>query len=145
VNSSTFVTTPTPEVDVTLNRPAWLTNGASASTAIVSPDGSLSLAALEVAENDLHLRLPSVTNYLSVILQPTPTITQIYPSTNGGFSMAGTGPHDPSYRILATTNLGQPLSNWPVVGSGTFVGGVFQFVDPDPAKQPGRFYRVITP
>ena len=69
VDSSSYVTTPTPVVDVTLNRPAWLTNGVSASATIVSPDGSLSLAALDVAGDQLHLRLPSVTNYLSVILR----------------------------------------------------------------------------
>ena len=59
--------------------------------------------------------------------------------------MAGTGPGDLTYRILANTDLSQPFSNWPVIGSGTFVGGVFQFVDSDFTNGPARFYRVVTP
>ena len=70
VNSSTYVTTPTPVVDVDLARPAWLSNGLTVSASIVSPDGNLSVLALDVGGR-IHLRLPSVTNYLSVILQPT--------------------------------------------------------------------------
>jgi hypothetical protein len=70
VDANTFVTTPTPEVDVDLARPAWLTNGVTIKATEVSPDGSPSVKILNVDASRVYLRLPSVTNYLSVILQP---------------------------------------------------------------------------
>ena len=72
VDTNTYVTTPSPIVDVTLTRPAWLTNGLPAAAFVISPDGVSNVLALDVAATNLHLRLPSVTNYLSVILQPAP-------------------------------------------------------------------------
>jgi hypothetical protein len=72
VDTNTYVTTPSPIVDVTLARPAWLTNGLPAAAFVISPDGVSNVLALDVTATNLHLQLPSVTNYLSVILQPAP-------------------------------------------------------------------------
>lgn len=86
VDTNSYVITPTPSVDVTINRPAWLTNGLSASGSIISPDGSFSLLALNVTATNVHLQMPSVTNYLSVILQPTPGTGAWAVDTGGNWS-----------------------------------------------------------
>jgi len=70
VDTNTFVTTNTPMVNVNVARPAWLTNGMSATATIVSPDGPLTVTNLTVDASRVYFQLPSVTNYLSVILQP---------------------------------------------------------------------------
>ena len=72
VDTRTYVTTPTPVVNIDLALPAWLAKGIIPMATIVSPDGSLSVSSLSFDANRVHLQLPSVTNYLSVILQPTP-------------------------------------------------------------------------
>ena len=62
----------TPPIEVDLARPPWLTNGLAPRTTIISPDGPLSATSLNLVSNRVYLQLPSVTNYLSVILQPAP-------------------------------------------------------------------------
>jgi hypothetical protein len=61
------------------------------------------------------------------------------------FQMSGTGAVNQPYRILATTNVADPLSRWIEVDSGTFAGSVFSFTDPSSTNYPQRFYRVVTP
>jgi autotransporter-associated beta strand protein len=49
------------------------------------------------------------------------------------------------YRVLSTTNLSLPLTNWTEVGSGTLSGSPFTFVDTNTAQYPNRFYILVTP
>ena len=59
--------------------------------------------------------------------------------------ISGIGPASQPYRILGTTNLALPLSNWIQVGSGAFAaGGTYTFTDTS-ATNPATFYRVVTP
>jgi len=84
VNPSNFTTTPSPALDVSLRRPAWLTNGAPPFASILSPDGALPMAAPDFSSNRVQLRLPSVTNFLSVVLQPAWLALTVISPTNGG-------------------------------------------------------------
>jgi hypothetical protein len=61
---------------------------------------------------------------------------------NGSVPAAGAGL---TYRVLASANINAPLSGWVQVGSGTFAGGPFTFVDVNARNYPTRFYRVVTP
>jgi len=70
-----YAVTNTPPVEVDLACPAWLTNGLTAMATIVSPDGPLRVTSLNWNSNRVYLQLPPATNYLSVILQPLPTLT----------------------------------------------------------------------
>jgi hypothetical protein len=70
-----YAVTNTPPMEVDLACPAWLTNGLTAMATIVSPDGPLRVTSLNWNSNRVYLQLPPVTNYLSVILQPLPTLT----------------------------------------------------------------------
>ena len=73
--NSPYAVTNTPAMEVDLACPAWLTNGLTALATIVSPDGPLSVGSLNLISNRVYLQLPPVTNYLSVILQPAPTLS----------------------------------------------------------------------
>lgn len=66
-------------------------------------------------------------------------------NAGGSFTVSGTGPTGAVYRILATTDLTLPLSNWTVTVTGSFNGGVFNFIDTQATNHPQRFYRAVTP
>jgi autotransporter-associated beta strand protein len=74
-----------------------------------------------------------------------PEVSEVGLAGDRNFRMSGTGAADQAYRILATTNVADPLANWIEVGSGTFAGGVFSFTDLSSTNYPRRFYRVVTP
>ena len=82
---------------------------------------------------------------LSVFSVAPPNITQFAVDANANFTLSGTGPSDQPYRILATTNLMLPLSNWTALSTGILTGGVFNFTDSQATNYDNRFYRVITP
>ena len=64
---------------------------------------------------------------------------------NGNFQLSGTGRHGGAFRVLGATNIGTPSGGWPVLGSGTFTGGVFTFTDPQSTNFEKRFYRTVSP
>jgi autotransporter-associated beta strand protein len=64
---------------------------------------------------------------------------------DGNFQITGTGPTGAGYRILAATNVAQPLVEWLQLDSGTFSGGAFSFTDLTATNYLRRFYRVVTP
>ena len=127
-----YAITNTPAMEVDLACPGWLTNGVAAMATIVSPDGPLSVTSLSLNGNRVYLQLPSVTNYLSVILQPTLALI-ITPAT--GFTASGAvgGPFNITNQIFLLTNLSAASLNWTLAntslwlnvspGSGTLVSG----------------------
>jgi hypothetical protein len=70
VDGSTFAATPTPVLDVDLHRPPWLTNAPPLQVTGISPDGPVTVSPPQIDSGGIHVQFPSVTNYLSVILQP---------------------------------------------------------------------------
>jgi hypothetical protein len=51
-----------------------------------------------------------------------------------------------NFTVLASTNLGLPLSNWTVLGMPTEEPpGQYQFTDPQTTHPPIQFYRVRWP
>ena len=86
----------------------------------------------------------SVVATLTVLITP-PQITSIGPGVGGNFTLSGTGPIGESYRIRATTNIELPLTSWPVVDTGMFTGGAFNFTDTQATNHLQRFYRIVTP
>lgn len=64
---------------------------------------------------------------------------------DGNIQFSGTGPTNAAYRVLASTNIAESLSNWLQVGSGTFTNGLLNFTDLQATNHPQRFYRAVTP
>lgn len=63
----------------------------------------------------------------------------------GGYEFNFSGPSGQPFRILWTTNLGQPPASWTSVQAGTFVAGQMQFSHPDATNHPQGFYLLATP
>ena len=59
--------------------------------------------------------------------------------------LGGAGSSGQPYRILATTNLLLPITNWVKVGSGTLSGSAFTFTDTNSPALSQRFYMLVTP
>jgi mannan endo-1,4-beta-mannosidase len=74
-----------------------------------------------------------------------PVITMSGKVPGGAIQLSGTGPHGAGYRVLGSTNLTLPASQWTQVSTGRFAGGVFTFSDPQATNQTTRFYRVSKP
>jgi len=81
----------------------------------------------------------------AAVAAPPPQFTNIVQGTGSSFTLSGTGPASAGYRLLATTNIVLPLSNWPTVATGIFSGGVFSYTDAQATNYPLRFYRLVTP
>src|SRR3954470_10346543 len=65
--------------------------------------------------------------------------------TNRTLTLTGTGPSGGNYRVWATTNITLPATNWSIIPTGTFNGGMFMFTDSHNTNFPGRFYRLSAP
>jgi len=73
-------------------------------------------------------------------------LTGVSLQTNGSFQFAFTNVAGAGFSALATTNLTLPSSNWTNLGAATEISpGQFQFIDPQAANNPQRFYRVTSP
>jgi hypothetical protein len=67
-------------------------------------------------------------------------------ATPGQFRIQFAGNTGAGYTVLTATNLGLPFSEWTVLGAATQISnGLFQFIEPQPASPPVRFYRVRQP
>ena len=64
---------------------------------------------------------------------------------NGTFQLSFTGPASQPFRILSTTNLLLPLTNWTALTTGNFNGGIINFTDAAATSQLIQFYRVASP
>ena len=63
----------------------------------------------------------------------------------GGFQLTFSGPAGQTYQVLASDDPTVPVSEWTVVGSGTFGGTSVIFTDSDAANHSNRFYIIKSP
>ena len=73
-----------------------------------------------------------------------PTLANVVSLGAGGFSLSFSGSSGQSYRLLASTNLSLPLTNWLTLTNGFFGTGVVNFMDSAATNQQ-KFYRVRSP
>ena len=67
------------------------------------------------------------------------------PGSNQAFVLGGSGPDGSSCRILSSTNLILPLTNWTPMITGIFSGGQFWFTDTLATNILQRFYQISVP
>ena len=82
---------------------------------------------------------------LTVLPFARPQIAQSVSGLNGRFRLSGSGMAGQPYRVLASTNLTQSSGGWILIGTGTFAGGVFEFIDSQSTNYPQRYYRLDMP
>ena len=81
---------------------------------------------------------------LSVIAFVTPTIAGITAPGGGGVSFNVSGTLGQAYRVLSSTNLFLPATNWLVLTNATFGTNAAAFTDRRATNQTG-FYRLVSP
>jgi hypothetical protein len=150
VDANTFVTTPAPAVDVEVQRPAWMSTDMALKATAISPDGALMLAAPQISGDSVHLRLPSVTNYVSVMLEPAHQLRLLSPAVlaDGTFQLTSEytdgvpieAGQVTNYEALATTN----LLTWTTLSNAlTWSNALLLLRDPLASNYSSRFYRLV--
>jgi Glycosyl hydrolase family 26 len=97
-----------------------------------------------IATLDRIYNSPQVITLDELNARPSVIVSNIFEG-DGGFQLAGTGPHGAAYQVRAASDLAQPVSGWPVIGTGNFTGGVFTATDLQAPNFPQRFYRMVKP
>jgi hypothetical protein len=86
---------------------------------------------------------------VSQLFRPGPVILRLtaLPAVgNSPFQFTFPNPAAISYTVIATENVGLPLSSWTVLGAPVAIGGgVYQFTDTDSVNHPRRFYELRAP
>ncbi len=86
------------------------------------------------------------TNLSFVTLDVRRQISQVTQPTPGQLRLEFTGGPDVGYKILGTTNLTLPVTQWPVIGTASYLSnGNFQFTFPQPTNVPQSFYMLRSP
>jgi hypothetical protein len=74
---------------------------------------------------------------------PSLLVNPVLPG-NGALQFSFTNPSGATFTVLASTDVGLPLSNWTVLGGVPETSpGQYQFTDPQAVNGPRRFYRVV--
>lgn len=73
-----------------------------------------------------------------------PVLSRTVSRSAAGFGMSFTGVNGQSYRVLTSTNLTLPLTNWLALTNGVFGAGQINFLDIGATNQ-HQFYRVTSP
>lgn len=81
---------------------------------------------------------------LNIVALAPPQFTQATVGVGNLLQLAGTGPTNQPYRLLATTNLTLAFTDWTLVTTGIFSSGAFSVSD-SLTNHSQRFYRLITP
>ncbi len=93
----------------------------------------------------------NVTNSLSVTANfvattaVPPVITGSPVLGSGGLQLTFSGPPGQTYKILASPDLLQPMTNWTVLTSGTFGASPVTYTNSVPPATPGGYYRIASP
>jgi hypothetical protein len=72
-----------------------------------------------------------------------PLITKAMTMAHGGFNFNFSGPNGHSYKVLASTNIALPLTDWWVLKTGTFGEAPIEFTDAMTNSQ--KFFQVASP
>ncbi len=128
------------------NNYAWTI--ATASAGILNFDPAAFIVDTSTFSNEFvgTFAVTSNGNSLSVIYTPLipPVINGHGTFSRGSFSLSFSGINGHDYRVLASTNLSLPMTNWLVLTNGTFGGGVLTFTD-SAATNRQKLYRVASP
>ena len=87
-------------------------------------------------------------NSLMVVYTPAVLVAPVLNKTmsydTGGFKINFSGRINQAYRVLATTNMTLPWTNWLVLTNDTFRAGSMDFMDSAATNQQ-EFYRIVSP
>ena len=83
---------------------------------------------------------------LQLVVAPltVPTLNKTVSQSRGAIGLSFTGVNGQSYRVLSSTNLTLPLTNWWTLTNGVFGAGQIDFLNAN-ATNAEQFYRVTSP
>jgi chitinase len=73
-----------------------------------------------------------------------PVLNKGWREGSNAFGLSFSGPNGRGYRVLASTDLAQPSTNWTMLTSGTFGFGLINYTN-RPATNAQQFYRLVSP
>lgn len=119
--------------------------GAGSAVLTVSTPAGLAAGVYPVTISGMDGNLTNSVTVNLVVTAPVPPVVngENYDSSSGLFRFSFSGPAAQSFRVLASTNLLLPLTNWTVLTNGVFGGSAVNFSDS--ATNARRFYRVASP
>jgi hypothetical protein len=119
--------------------------GATNSTLCIAQVGPANVGNYQVVVTSGGVSTESTPATLTVVYQ-TPNIVggPMMLSANG-FQLTFSGPSGQTYRVLASDDITVPLSEWTVIGSGTFGNTNVVFTDTAAANYTSRFYVITSP
>ncbi len=91
-----------------------------------------------------YLRNAGSAVQLVVVPLVAPVLNPTVSRSAAGFGLSFNGVNGQSYRVLSSTNLTLPLTNWSILTNGVFGAGQINFIDAS-ATNAGQFYRVTSP
>jgi autotransporter-associated beta strand protein len=91
-----------------------------------------------------YLRNTGSAVQLVVATLAAPILSVTVSRSGAGFSLSFTGVSGQSYRVLSSTNLTLPLTNWLTLTNGVFGAAQINFIDAG-ATNASQFYRVTSP
>jgi autotransporter-associated beta strand protein len=83
-------------------------------------------------------------NFVLVSAQPPVITSGPLLTAGGGVQFTFTGANGQAYRVLSSTDVSIPMTNWMVLTNGTFGQGPETFTDMT-ATNPAAFYRIVSP
>jgi hypothetical protein len=121
---------------------AWTTWSSTLPLNVILNAGNNTIRASATGSNGANV------DYLALTVLTNPPVAMVFTQmafTNRTLTFTGTGPNGGNYRVWATTNITAPATNWSIIASGAFNGGVFTFTDSQSTNFNGRFYRLSAP
>jgi hypothetical protein len=108
--------------------------------------GGFALVSTPVVPSGAGAYLRNTGAALQLVVAPltAPTLNRAVSKSGGALGLSFTGVNGQSFRVLSSTNLILPLTNWLTLTNGTFGAGQIDFLDSS-ATNDEQFYRVASP
>ena len=82
---------------------------------------------------------------VAILSSVPPVITSFAISSDGGFSLSGTGAVSQTYVMVTASNLAPPISWTPIATNTADTNGYFDFTDAQATNYTQRYYRLLIP
>ncbi len=122
------------------------TNGSATFMVAFSPVAAGAVTAMLQITNNDPVRSPFTVKLAGTgNLLPAPVFSDNGVMTDSGLQLTFTASIGQHYRVLGSSDITQPSSNWTVLTSGTIVSNPVVFTDSGATTNGSRFYQIVSP
>jgi uncharacterized repeat protein (TIGR03803 family) len=119
--------------------------GQTNSTLTLSSVGPSNVGSYQVTVTNLGGSTNSIPATLTVLYQPATLLPSQLAYGPTGFQLVFSGPPGQTYEILASSNLLAAMSNWTIIGTGTFTSNNVVFIDTNAVNNTVQYYDIESP